>query len=166
MLLAPQNNRLVKPQTSWCWQEVSLKKQLRAVLSAQKKSTRATVYDITKLNHPTFGKRYDKHLATNLGTLIFQLSIFSAHTALVGNLGLFMLFTQEKLSCFLLARAKDCRSTKLTKNSTANVFVQRREASWSFEPTKQTAVIINNLRIYQRWLEKDARIQREVVEEC
>ena len=77
-----------------------------------------------------------------------------------------MLSTQEKLSCFLLARAKDCRSTKLTKNSTANVFVQRREASWSFEPTKQTAVIINNLRIYQQWLEKDARIQRQVVEEC
>ena len=77
-----------------------------------------------------------------------------------------MLFTQEKLSCFLLARTKDCRSTKLTKNSKANVFVQRREASWSFEPTKQTAVIINNLRIYQQWLEKDARIQREVVEEC
>ena len=77
-----------------------------------------------------------------------------------------MLFTQEKLSCFLLARAKDRRSTKLTKNSTANVFVQRREASWSFEPTNQTVVIINNLRIYQKWLEKDDRIQREVVEEC
>ena len=77
-----------------------------------------------------------------------------------------MLFTQEKLSCFLLTGAKDCRSTKLTKNSTANVFVQRRAAAWSFEPTKQTAVIINNLRVYQQWLEKDARIQREVVEEC
>ena len=148
---------------------------LRGRLSAQKKSTRATVYDITKLNRRTFGKRYDKHLATNLGTLIFQPSIFSPHTALAGNLGLFMLFTQEKISCFLLARAKDCRSTKLflciwqissTKDSTANVFVQRRQAAWSFEPTKLTAVIIKHLRIYQQWLEKDDQIQREAVEEC
>ena len=64
---------------------------LRAPERAEK-TTRASVYDITKLNCPTFGKRYYKYLATNLGTLIFQSSIFSAHTALVGNLGLLMLF--------------------------------------------------------------------------
>ena len=31
---------------------------------------------------------------------------------------------------------------------------------------KQTAVIINNLRIHRQWLELDNRIQREAVEEC
>ena len=31
---------------------------------------------------------------------------------------------------------------------------------------KQTAVIVNNLRINQQWLEKDNRIQRKAVEEC
>ena len=33
-----------------------------------------------------------------------------------------------------------------------------------YEPTKQTALIINNLRIKQQWLKMDNRIQREAVE--
>jgi len=36
----------------------------------------------------------------------------------------------------------------------------------NFQQSGQTAVIIENLRIKQQWLEEDNRIQREEVEEC
>ena len=36
----------------------------------------------------------------------------------------------------------------------------------NFQQPEQTALIIENLRIKQQWLEDDNRIQREEVEEC
>ena len=106
----------------------------------------------------------------------FYNQAFSVFTLPLLVVQVFLCFLLKRNILFLLA--KDCKLAMLSlvDGICFNRFRRLKIAQLMFmysddkllgelyEPTKQTALIINNLRIKQQWLKMDNRIQREAVE--